>query len=418
MDGEDDALKMALAQAEQFKNEGNAALKEKNYVEAIRLYTCALDLDPTNAIYLSNRSAAHLSNDSKSKALRDAEACIEHKPNWWKGYMRKGAAEHALNRFDQARQTYFRGLEKDPGNKSLQEAIEDARVAHEAYSAQLKKENAEKEAQRAKEEAVAKAKADEEALLASFMNEVEELEDMANTVKKPDPPERVRAPVDFGTPEGQIVRLLQPHFEWINLNPFRVLMLETDATEEEIKQHYRKLSAMVHPDKNPDIRAREAFEEIKKAYEQMTNDDRRKNCVRMIDNAIESVETERRKQLKKFKADDLPDLDGLKEKAVLKAFAESENRRRNVEQRELKQRRREAEQEDELKEKERAVYQHDKDWSQAERRDKRMGNWLGFQTDGKKAKTIPKGAGWHREEKKDGPKFGVIDNDSYKKSWK
>ncbi|CAK4907894.1 unnamed protein product [Aphanomyces euteiches] len=416
---EDDPLKTALAQAEQFKNDGNAALKEKNYAEAIRLYTCALDLDPTNAIYLSNRSAAHLSNDSKTKALRDAEACIEQKPNWWKGYMRKGAAEHALGRFDLAKQTYFRGLEKDPGNKSLQQAIEDVRIAHEEYSNQLKKENAEKEALRQKQEAEAKAKADEEALLASFMNEVEELEEMANTVKKPPPPEREKPPVDFGTPEGQIVRLLQPHYEWINLNPFRVLMLDTDATDEEIKQHYRKLSAMVHPDKNPNSRAREAFEEIKKAHDQMVNEDRRKICIRMIENAINDVEEDRRAKLKKFRADQLPDLEELKEKAVLKVFAESEHRRRNVEQREAKQRRREAEQEEAEKEKqERAMYHHDKEWSQPERRDKRMGNWLGFQSDPKKVKTIPKAGGWKREEKKDGIKFGVVDSDTYKKTWK
>ncbi|RHZ26611.1 hypothetical protein DYB37_003676 [Aphanomyces astaci] len=319
---DDDALRAALAQAEQFKNEGNEALKEKDYAEAIRLYTCALDLDPTNAIYLSNRSAAHLSNDSKTKALRDAEACIEHKPNWWKGYMRKGAAEHALNRFDLAKQTYFRGLEKDPGNASLQDAIEDVRVAQEAYSLQLKKENAEKEAARLAQEAVAKAKADEEALLASFMDEVEALEDQANTVKKPAP----------------IIRLLQPHFEWINLNPFRVLMLDTDATDEEIKQHYRKICML-------------RFRQIKKAHDQMLNEDRRKTCIRMIDNAIESVAVERKQKLKKFRADQLPDLADLYDKAVLKAFAESENRRRNVESREMKQRRREAEQEEAEKEK-------------------------------------------------------------------
>ncbi|RHY35392.1 hypothetical protein DYB32_000163 [Aphanomyces invadans] len=412
---EDDALRAALAQAEQFKNDGNAALKEKNYAEAIRLYTCALDLDPTNAIYLSNRSAAHLSNDSKTKALRDAEACIESKPNWWKGYMRKGAAEHALNRFDMAKQTYFRGLEKDPGNTSLQEAIEAVQVAHEAYSLQLKKENAEKEAIRQAHEAEAKAKADEEALLASFMDEVEALEDQANTVKKPEPVERIKPPVDFGTPEGQIIRLLQPHFEWINLNPFRVLMLDTDATDEEIKQHYRKLSAMVHPDKNPDPRAREAFE----AHDQMTNEDRRKTCMRMIENAIEAVAVERKQKLKKFRVDQLPDINDLNEKAVLKAFADSENRRRNVEARELKQRRREVEQEEAEKEKVTSAYLHDKEWSQAERRDKRMANWLGVQSDpNKKVKTLPKNVGWQREEKKEPKKHGVVDGNEYKKSWK
>jgi DnaJ family protein C protein 8 len=240
-DGRDDALNSALAQAEQFKNEGNSALKEKNYSEAIRLYTCALDLDPTNAVYLSNRSAAHLCNDSKTKALRDAEACIESKPDWWKGYIRKGAAEHALGRFDLAQSTYFRGLELDPGNASLTQAIEDVREAATKHSELLKKENAIKEAILKKNEEEEKAKQEEDALLASFMSEVEQLEDQANTVKKSEKPRRDKPPIDFGTTEAQMIRLLQPHYEWINLNPFQVLLLDTDATDEEIKQHYRKV---------------------------------------------------------------------------------------------------------------------------------------------------------------------------------
>ncbi|OQR99218.1 hypothetical protein ACHHYP_07219 [Achlya hypogyna] len=414
----DDALEAALAQAEAFKVQGNAALKEKNFPEAIRLYTAALGLDPTNAVYLSNRSAAHLSNDSKTKALRDAEACIEAKPDWWKGYIRKGAAEHALGRFDIAQSTYFRGLEKDPGNESLQQAIEDVRKAAEEHSSRLRQENAEREAMRLKKEEEAKAKKEEDDLLASFMNEVEELEDKANTVKKPNTPAQEKPPVDFFTPEFQIKRILQPHYEWINLNPYFVLMLDTDATDEDIKQHYRKLSSMVHPDKCPDPRARDAFEEIKKAHDQMVNEDRRKLVVLTIKNAIAEVEKERRKKLKKFKVSQLPPIEELKEKAVMKAFAEIEHRRRNFEAREATQRRREADQEDELKEKERAVYQHDKDWSQNERREKRMGNWNEFQTDGKKAKTLHSGSGWAPEKRKDGKKFGVVDGDEYKKKWK
>ncbi|KAF0737800.1 hypothetical protein AaE_008915 [Aphanomyces astaci] len=151
----------------------------------------------------------------------------------------------------------------------------------------------------------------------------------------------------------------------------------------------------------------------------MLNEDRRKTCIRMIDNAIESVAVERKQKLKKFRADQLPDLADLNDKAVLKAFAESENRRRNVESREMKQRRREAEQEEAEKEKERAAYKHDKEWSQTERRDKRMANWLGVQTDpSKKVKTIPKNVGWQREEKKEAKKHGVVAGDEYKKSWK
>ena len=83
---------------------------EKKYDEAIRYYSQAIDLDPENAVYYSNRSAAYLAEgDSKSKALKAAEKCLELKPEWAKAYSRKGAAEFALTRFDAARMTYVQG---------------------------------------------------------------------------------------------------------------------------------------------------------------------------------------------------------------------------------------------------------------------------------------------------------------------
>ena len=48
--------------------------------------------------------------DSISKALRDAEKCLELSPMWVKGYSRLGAAQLSLNRFDAAMSTFRRGL--------------------------------------------------------------------------------------------------------------------------------------------------------------------------------------------------------------------------------------------------------------------------------------------------------------------
>lgn len=107
---EDHALEEALEQAERLKSEGNVAFKENRHLDAIRLYSQAIELDPENAVYYSNRSAAYLAQgDSRGKALKDAERCIELKPDWAKGYSRKAAAEHALKRFDEAKSTYFKG---------------------------------------------------------------------------------------------------------------------------------------------------------------------------------------------------------------------------------------------------------------------------------------------------------------------
>lgn len=66
--------------------------------------------------------------------------------------------------------------------------------------------------------------------------------------------------VEKFTAEDQLNRLLQKNYKWKNLNPFVVLMLTEDATKEDIKQRYYKLSSLIHPDRCRDIRAREGFE--------------------------------------------------------------------------------------------------------------------------------------------------------------
>lgn len=69
---------------------------------------------------------------------------------------------------------------------------------------------------------------------------------------------------DLGAPKSQFDRLLQPHYEWRNLNPYAVLQLGIDATDEDIKHRYRKLSLKVHPDRLRTVEnARDAFEQVK-----------------------------------------------------------------------------------------------------------------------------------------------------------
>ncbi|KAL3661338.1 hypothetical protein V7S43_013542 [Phytophthora oleae] len=398
------------AQAEGFKAEGNKLLADKQFVEAVEMYTRAIELDPDNAVYYSNRSAAYLAmGDARGKALKDAETCIELKPDWWKGYSRKGAAEHALQRFDAARTTYNEGLKLDPDNQSLLQAAEEAYAAGQEHSKRLRDQAKEQERLRQKMEQRRVEKQqeqekekenepkDEDALLAEFMSEVQELEENTNCIKKDSEQKKEKPPVDFGTSDGQIERLLLPHFKWINLNPFRVLMLDVDATEEDMKQHYRKISTMVHPDKCRNPKAREAFEELKKAYNLITQEDRRKTCIRTIENATQEVEKERRLKLKKgVKETELGDLKDEVEKAVLRAFAEIENRRQNIETREAAQRRREAEQDEKEQAKVVNMFKRERSWAETDRREQRVGNWRTFQKGGKRRKEMD-AQGWKEE---------------------
>ena len=58
--------------AETFKSRGNELLKQKNFRDAKREYTKAIELDPKNAIYFSNRAAACTKLNEFEQALDDS----------------------------------------------------------------------------------------------------------------------------------------------------------------------------------------------------------------------------------------------------------------------------------------------------------------------------------------------------------
>ena len=58
-----------------------------------------------------------------------------------------------------------------------------------------------------------------------------------------------------------VQRLTDKHANFKNLDPFRVLVLDTDATPDDIKNRYKKMSVLCHPDKNGGSdQAKTAFE--------------------------------------------------------------------------------------------------------------------------------------------------------------
>ncbi|KAL6070823.1 putative stress-inducible protein [Balamuthia mandrillaris] len=75
--------------AEELKELGNAAFKDHQYRQAVTHYSSALSYDPQNHVLYSNRSAAYLKLSKFDNAHKDADKCIQLKPDWAKGYYRK-----------------------------------------------------------------------------------------------------------------------------------------------------------------------------------------------------------------------------------------------------------------------------------------------------------------------------------------
>ena len=57
-------------------------------------FSQAIELDPSNHVLYSNRSGAYASLKDWQKALDDANKVTEIKPDWAKGWGRKGTALH------------------------------------------------------------------------------------------------------------------------------------------------------------------------------------------------------------------------------------------------------------------------------------------------------------------------------------
>nr|GAT55277.1 predicted protein [Mycena chlorophos] len=73
--------------------------------------------------------------------------------------------------------------------------------------------------------------------------------------------------------EIEVERILKA----FKLNPYDILDIDESATPEEIKKRYKQLSLFIHPDKCPHARAPEAFDLLKKAESELSDETKRPN---------------------------------------------------------------------------------------------------------------------------------------------
>lgn len=123
---------MTREKALEHKALGNADFTGKNYEAAIKHFTNAIAEDPTDHVFYSNRSACLSSLKQYEKALEDGKKCVEIKPDWAKGYNRKGLAEYFLKKYDEAEKTYEKGLSLAPADPGLTQGLQQVKDAKKA----------------------------------------------------------------------------------------------------------------------------------------------------------------------------------------------------------------------------------------------------------------------------------------------
>lgn len=94
-------------------------ISDGHFDEAVELYTKAIELCETEAVYYANRSFAYLKTELYGGALSDASKAIEIDPKYSKAYYRRATANMALGKFKLALKDYeavYRAHPNDPGN--------------------------------------------------------------------------------------------------------------------------------------------------------------------------------------------------------------------------------------------------------------------------------------------------------------
>jgi len=194
----------------------------------------------------------------------------------------------------------------------------------------------------------------------------------------------------------QIDRLLRPGSTYRNLNPYEVLQIDPKIAIEDVRKKYRRLSILVHPDKNQDNseRAQAAFDAVKKSYALLDDDHTRKNCEEIVEEAegrtLKNMEEKRKKLTRENKGKGLPSAgphnkidedDPAKFKQsvhilTMKLFADLERKRRQLEDKISTDAARKREQELDSEERKSVEKEFAKNWEDS--RQGRVNSWLNF----------------------------------------
>lgn len=198
------------------------------------------------------------------------------------------------------------------------------------------------------------------------------------------------------TSEKQISRLLRPGSTYANLNPFEVLLVDPGDPVETAKKQYKKLSILLHPDKNPNDRerAQQAFDALTKAYKLLEDERSREKALEVVEEArfkVKQIIDEKKRKLRaergssgssissrdvRVEEDDPEKYRQALRTMTMKLFAEYERKRRLAEDRAQEERKRKREEELDAERDKEANQQWQKNFEES--RQNRVNSWQSF----------------------------------------
>ena len=111
-----------LAQANEFKDAGNALFKANNWAEAIEQYSKGIEVFPTAVLY-SNRAFCFLKIESFGLAIADAKDAIKLDTNYIKGHYRLASAKLALGKLKAAHKIFKQVCKLKPRDRDARKKM-------------------------------------------------------------------------------------------------------------------------------------------------------------------------------------------------------------------------------------------------------------------------------------------------------
>mmetsp|Transcript_3512 Transcript_3512/g.3536 ORF Transcript_3512/g.3536 Transcript_3512/m.3536 type:complete len:261 (+) Transcript_3512:3-785(+) len=176
----------------------------------------------------------------------------------------------------------------------------------------------------------------------------------------------------------QIQRLTSKRFD----NMFEVLDISEESLDWEIRKQYKKLLALVFPDKNTDNRASDAFQLVEKAYRSIMDPENREEFNRVFKEAKSRVDLRRQtinreRTVKGLKPLPEEKIDSEIKQEIKNLKIEVEREKKNKEEIELSRRKREKEEWEKQNLIEDLNKELEKEWESS--RESRIRDWIKFQ---------------------------------------